>query len=154
MFLRTSSIFCAVCRLPSHQQRTPRHCRRAENDVQHQVEAARKRLEASEGGRLILRAINAHGGLEAWYRAPTSSYTWEYANLGADLHFKSFLVTDNRTRHVYHDLLTVGSYEDPQPVEGHFAWNGTDAWIYPDSIEKINPRFWATTGYYFEQIPK
>lgn len=33
------------------------------------------------------------------------------------------------------------------------AWDGEEAWIVPDSITQINPRFWATTGYYFEQIP-
>ena len=75
--------------------------------------AARDRLEANDGGQLVLRAIEAHGGLEAWYRAPTSSYTWEYANVGSDVRFKSFLVADNRTREVYHDLLTTGSYDAP-----------------------------------------
>lgn len=122
-------------------------------EVQEQVEAARGRLEASEGGRRVLRAINAHGGLEAWYTAMTSSYTWEYANIPADMQFKSYLVADNRSRRVYHDLLTAGPYGDPQPVDARFAWDGTDAWVYPDSIEKVNPRFWATSGYYFEQIP-
>lgn len=123
------------------------------DDVQTQAEAARERLAASDGGRLVLRAIEAHGGLDAWYAAPTSSYTWEYANTGADLQFETFLVADNRSRRVYHDVLTVGPYGDPQPVDGRMAWDGEDAWIYPDSITAINPRFWATTGYYFEQIP-
>ena len=122
-------------------------------EIQQQVEAARTRLTANEGGRLVLRAIEAHGGLDAWYRAPTSSYTWEYANVGADLQFKSFLVANNRTRAAYHDLMTIGPYGNPRPVDARFAWTGTDAWIYPDTIEAINPRFWATTGYYFEQIP-
>lgn len=114
---------------------------------------AETRLSASDGGRLLLRAIDAHGGLEAWYEAPTSSYTWEYANVSGDVQFKSFLVADNTTRQVYHDLLTVGAYQDPRPVTGRFAWTGENAWIYPDSIDAVNPRFWATTGYYFEQIP-
>jgi hypothetical protein len=121
--------------------------------VQQQVEDARARLTRSEGGRLVLRAIEAHGGLAAWYRAPTSSYSWEYANVGADIQFKSFLVANNRTRTVYHDLMTLGPYDNPQPVDAHFAWNGEVAWMYPDSIERPNPHFWATTGYYFEQIP-
>lgn len=132
-------------------------CASAEEDatprVEQQVADARERLMASDGGELVLRAIEAHGGLESWYRAPTSSYTWEYANVEADIQFKSFLVADNQTRRVYHDLMTVGPYEDPQPVEARFAWNGEVAWMYPDSIERPNPHFWATTGYYFEQIP-
>ncbi len=124
-----------------------------EAQVTRQVEAARNRLSQSEGGRLVHRAIEAHGGLAPWYRAPTSSYTWEYANVGIDVQFKSFLVADNQTRRVYHDLMTVGPYENPQPVDARFAWNGTVAWMHPDSIERPNPHFWATTGYYFEQIP-
>lgn len=121
--------------------------------VQERVESARSRLETSDGGRRILDAIEAHGGLEAWYEAPTSSYTWEYGNIGADLQFKSFLVADNSTRRVYHELLSVGSYGHPQPVDGRFAWDGTQAWIDPPEITAVNPRFWATSGYYFEQIP-
>lgn len=110
-------------------------------------------MEASDGGRLLLESIDAHGGLEAWYEAPTSSYTWEYANQPSDVQFKSFMVVDNATRRAYHDLLTVGPYGDPQPVDARFAWDGENAWMYPDSIDAVNPRFWALTGYYFEQIP-
>ncbi|MEX2399901.1 MAG: hypothetical protein WD423_03955 [Rhodothermales bacterium] len=124
-----------------------------EDGVSQRVAETEVRLNATEGGALLLEAIDAHGGLEAWYAAPTSSYTWEYANEPADLQFKSFLVADNETRRVYHDLLTVGAYGNPRPVEARFAWTGEDAWMYPDSIESVNPRFWATTGYYFEQIP-
>ena len=124
-----------------------------EREVERRVEAAEARLTQSEGGRRVLRAIDAHGGLAAWYRAPTSSYTWEYANKGADLRFKSFLVVDNRTRRAYHDLLTTGSYDDARPVDARFAWTGERAWIAPDSIEQPNPRFWALSGFYFQQIP-
>jgi len=121
--------------------------------VQAAVEAARQRLTQSEGGRRVLRAIEAHGGLAAWYRAPTSSYTWEYANTDLDLRFKSFMVVDNRTRRAYHDLLTLGAYDDAPPVNGRFAWDGERAWIAPDSLQQPNPRFWALTGFYFQQIP-
>jgi hypothetical protein len=121
--------------------------------VDQKVEAARQRLSDSEGGRRVRRAIKAHGGLAAWYRAPTSAYTWEYANKDAGLHFKSSLVVDNRTRRVYHDLLTLGPYENARPVEGRFAWDGERAWIAPDSLQQPNPRFWALTGFYFQQIP-
>jgi hypothetical protein len=118
-----------------------------------QAAEAEARLSASEGGRLVLRAIEAHGGLEAWYGAPTSAYAWEYSNLSADLRFKSYMMADNGTRRVYHDLLELGTPDSTAAVRGRFAWDGTDAWISPDSIDRINPRFWATTGYYFESIP-
>ena len=121
--------------------------------VQQQVAAARERLTQTDGGERVLRAIEAHGGLSAWYRAPTSSYVWEYANQGADLHFASFLVVDNRSRRAYHDLLRTGPYEDPQPVDAAFAWTGDRAWVAPPDIEQPNPRFWALSGFYFQQIP-
>lgn len=102
---------------------------------------------------MVLRAIEAHGGLEAWYRAPTSSYAWEYSNAGANLRFKSHMVVDNRTRLAYHDLLELGTPDAPAPATGRFAWDGTNAWIWPDTLQSPNPMFWATTGYYFESIP-
>jgi len=124
-----------------------------EREVERRVAAARERLTQNEGGQRVLRAIEAHGGLAAWYRAPTSSYTWEYANKDADLRFKSFLVVDNRTRRAYHDLLTTGTYDNAQPVDARFAWDGEQAWVAPDSIQQPNPRFWALSGFYFQQIP-
>jgi len=36
---------------------------------------ARTRLMASEGGQMVLDVIEKHGGLEAWYAAPTSAYS-------------------------------------------------------------------------------
>jgi len=124
-----------------------------EQEVEQRVEAARERLTQNEGGQRVLQAIEAHGGLAAWYRAPTSSYTWEYANTKIDLRFKSFLVVNNRSRRAYHDLLTTGTYDDAQPVDARFAWTGERAWMAPDSIEEPNPRFWALSGFYFQQIP-
>jgi hypothetical protein len=123
------------------------------SEVERRVAAAKQRLTQNEGGRRVLRAIEAHGGLAAWYRAPTSSYTWMYANKDIDVRFKSFLVVDNRTREAYHDLLTTGSYGDARPVDARFAWDGERAWIAPDSIQQPNPRFWALSGFYFQQIP-
>lgn len=123
------------------------------NPVADQVTAATARLEATPAGSVVLRAINAAGGLEAWYSTPTSAYGWEYANGGSDIQFKTVMVVDNRTRQAYHDIVSLGSYENPQPYEGRMAWDGTDAWIFPAETEGINPRFWATTGYYFSSIP-
>lgn len=121
--------------------------------VKTQTAEATARLQASEGGLIVLRAINAHGGLEAWYEAPTSAYGWEYANPGSDIQFKTHMVVDNRTRRAYHNFVSLGSFQNAEPAEGRMAWDGTDAWIWPSDTEGVNPRFWATTGYYFSSIP-
>jgi hypothetical protein len=121
--------------------------------TQGQAEAATERLSASEGGKIVLRAITAHGGLEAWYSAPTSSYTWEYSNAGMKARFKTRVLVDNQTRKAHHQILTMGTPDSTEPYDGSFAWDGENAWIYPAETPTINPRFWALTGYYFEQIP-
>lgn len=118
-----------------------------------QAEAATERLSASDGGKIVLRAITAHGGLEAWYSAPTSSYTWEYSNAGMNARFKTRVLVDNQTRQAHHQILTLGTPDNPENYDGRFAWDGENAWIYPADTPTINPRFWALTGYYFEQIP-
>jgi len=114
---------------------------------------ARERLEASEGGKLVAAAIQAHGGLETWYSAPTSSYCWEYSNPGSEMRFRSCMTVDNQTRRAYHDLVALGTPDDVQPYDGSFAWDGEQAWIFPADTPKVNPRFWALTGFYFSQIP-
>ena len=99
--------------------------------VAYQTVEATARLEASDAGRVVLRAINAAGGLDAWHAAATSSYGWEYSNIGADLQFKTVMMADNRTRRVYHDIVSLGAFEAPEPFEGRMAWDGEDAWVYP-----------------------
>lgn len=121
--------------------------------VEAKAEAARVRLDASEGGRIVLRAIEAQGGLEAWYAAPTSSYAWEYANTGANTRFKTYMVVDNSSRRAYHTILEQGTPDASGPATGRFAWDGSQAWISPASLSGPNPRFWSLTGYYFQSIP-
>jgi len=123
------------------------------SDAQRKAQEATARLSATDGGQIVLRAINAHGGLEAWYAAPTSSFTWEYSNAGMNGRFKTRAVVDNNTRQAYHQILEIGTPDEPKPYEGSFAWDGEKAWIYPADTPIINPRFWALTGYYFQQIP-
>ena len=123
------------------------------SDAQAKADEARARLMASEGGQMVLDVIETHGGLEAWYAAPTSAYTWEYSNFGSDMRFKTSLVADNSTRRIYHDITALGTPDDVQPFDGRMAFDGQDAWISPAGVEQINPRFWAATGFYFESIP-
>jgi len=115
-----------------------------------QTSEVEQRLGATEGGQLLLQVLEAHGGLDTWQAIATSSYVWEMRNPGFML--RSRITADNRSRHIYHEILSLGSGDEPQPVAGRMAWNGTDAWISPDTLA-LNPRFWAETGYYFQSIP-
>ena len=122
-------------------------------ESQVKADEARGRLMASEGGQMVLDVIEKHGGLEAWYAAPTSAYSWEYSNFGSQRRFKTSLVADNTTRRIYHRIMTLGTPDAVEEIDGRMAWDGQDAWISPASIDQIDPRFWAATGYYFESIP-
>ncbi|MCY4206159.1 MAG: hypothetical protein OXE92_10595 [Bacteroidetes bacterium] len=115
-----------------------------EPDISSLTAVTEARLMATEGGQLLLRAINAHGGLDAWHNAETSSYVW-----GFEGGMKGKMVAHNRTRQVYHDIMFMGDEAAP---DAQMAWDGTNAWIYPDSLP-TSPRFMATTGYYFQSIP-
>jgi len=106
--------------------------------------AVHDRLNATEGGQLVLRAIDAAGGVRAWLEASTSSYTWQFGST------RSRQTANNRTRQIYHDLLETTDSVDT--VYGQMAWDGTDAWVYPDSLN-ASPRFQTTTAYYFQFIP-
>ena len=112
--------------------------------------AITERLASSEGGALVLRAIDAAGGIRAWLEAPTSSYTWEYG--GDAWLMKTHLVADNRSRRIYHDILATGSRLEPVESDATMAWDGEKAWVHPDT-SNVNPRFWAPLAYYFQSIP-
>ena len=153
--LISSSVALVACGGPSAEvsDAAPDPMPDTMNDAQVKADEARARLMASEGGQMVLDAIEKHGGLEAWYAAPTSAYTWEYSNLGSQSRFKTSLVADNTTRRIYHRILTLGTPDAVEEIDGRMAWDGENAWISPASIEAINPRFWAATGYYFESMP-
>jgi len=104
-----------------------------------------QRLMASEGGQLLLQSLEAHGGLDAWHNAETSSYIWGFGG-----GIQSKMVAHNRTRQVYHDILSMG--QDIVPEGAQMVWDGDEAWAYPDSAPP-GARFMATTGYYFQSIP-
>lgn len=114
---------------------------------------ARARMESSEGGRLVLRAIEAHGGLDRWFATPTSSFGWEYSNEELGYRFRSEMVVHNRSRLAYHEMTHLGTPDDRRPFEGRMAWDGERAWFSPADSTRVNARFWALSGYYFEMIP-
>ncbi len=109
------------------------------------TEETRERLMATEGGRMLLNAILAHGGLDAWHNAETSSYVWGFVG-----GLETRMTAHNRTRQVYHDILSMGG--EAVSDSSQMAWDGVNAWIYPGSTP-ASPRFMATTGYYFQSIP-
>ncbi len=151
--LRALAVCAVVLSLGCGSPPPPESSSEGPTPTEKKTSEATERLQASPGGELVLAAIEAHGGLEAWYAAPTSSYCWEYSNPGSEMRFRSCMTVDNATRRAYHDLEALGTPDNVEDYDGAFAWDGEQAWIHPADTPKVNPRFWALTGFYFSQIP-
>lgn len=114
--------------------------------VQARVDAATERLNASEAGKKVLRAIDAHGGLEAWFSQSGLAFTYHYAPVGDDKkEKKSHQVIDVMTSRAYHSLEL--------PAKGPFAFDGEKAWSKLEGDADFPARFWALTPYYFVGMP-
>ncbi len=111
------------------------------------VEAAVDGLARSEGGRLLAKAINAHGGLDAWFRAGDLKFRWTYRMLdrGPDAVLDTVQVID---------LWSSSAVHEVPDTDIRFGWTGEQAWIHPGDAEApVPPHFWALTPYYFVGIP-
>lgn len=112
-------------------------------------ERARKseaRLMKSEGGKLIARAIEAHGGLAQWFAQGPLAFRFAYvpedsSKPARDTH----QIIDTWSARAYHEMTS-----DRTQI---FGWDGTRAWSTLPDDKVISPRFWSLTPYYFVGVP-
>lgn len=112
------------------------------------VKAATERLQGSEAGKLVLKSLNFHGGLKAWYSNGPIAFRFDYRPLNnpdrgpTDTH-QVIDTWSSRARHVW-----------TADKEAEFGWTGEKAWVKdPNESVKTNPRFWSLTPYYFVAVP-
>ncbi|OAV44758.1 hypothetical protein [Lewinella sp. 4G2] len=115
--------------------------------ITERVAAAEKRLAGSEGGQLVASAIEAHGGLDAWYRQSPLYYHFNYVPTdGKGKVRNSFILNDYRGARAVH--------QKAGDLDVTYGFDGTDAWQNPaDSDPGVSPRFWSLTPYYFVGLP-
>lgn len=119
--------------------------------VDARVAQATERLSASPAGQRVLAAIDAHGGLEAWYRGGPLRYRYAYQRLTPDgqpsgTPIDTRQLVDPWSARAVHTLMPDAAVR--------FGWTGDEAWIAPsDADPPINARFWALTPYYFVAMP-
>lgn len=116
--------------------------------VDARVEDAAKRLTATEPGKLVWRAIEAHGGLAQWLDHGTLEFEFDYAPIGKpEQRRHTFQRMDLWRAHGRHEEL--GEHADAE-----FGFDGEKAWIMPgpDAFPST-ARFWTTTPYYFLGMP-
>lgn len=104
----------------------------------------KKRLAATPAGRIVLRGVDHHGGLDAWFAGRALTFRYDYQPVGDRPGRNSLQTVDLLASRAYHEMK--------EPVEGRFAWDGERAWSTFDP-SKAAPRFWALTPYYFVGLP-
>jgi len=114
--------------------------------IQSRVTASEQRLSESEAGQLLLASINAHGGLNTWFSNGPISFHFDYQPLDDGMRRNSYQTVDQWSVRAVHEVA------DQRTIK--YGWDGSNAWQYPDTANVgVNPRFWATTPFYFVGLP-
>jgi len=116
--------------------------------VEQRVADARERLEATEAGREVWAAVEAHGGLATWLGAGTLEFEFDYAPVGEGVRRHTFERVDLWSSRAVHE--EIGGDD----AQARFGWDGEQAWVAPNAEAfSGNARFWALTPYYFVGMP-
>lgn len=94
---------------------------------------------------VVLRGIQAHGGLDAWYASEAIQFRYDYRPTSGKPAKNSVQTVDLHQSRVYHDMI--------EPAVGTFAWDGERAWGKFEGEAKVPVHFWALTPYYFVGLP-
>lgn len=110
------------------------------------VAKSKERLSRSPAGSKLLESIDAHGGLGKWFSNGPLSFHFDYQPLGDGMRRNTRQVVDQWSVRAVHKVADNPDYT--------YGWDGEDAWVFPDTADiGVNPRFWATTPFYFVGLP-
>ncbi|MBS9462017.1 hypothetical protein KIM67_06315 [Flagellimonas sp. 389] len=117
------------------------------NWVKKRVENTKTRLTASEAGKVVWNAMEAHGGLEKWYDNGPISFRFKYQPLDGSTPRDTYQSIDtwrSRARH-----YQVGDSTQ------QCGWDGENSWIIAKDSTSFayDTRFWALTPYFFMAQP-
>ncbi len=118
-----------------------------ESWIINRVKKAEIRLTASEAGKVIWNAMEAHGGLKNWYSKGPLTFRFNYQPLDGSTQRDSYQVVDIwRNRAVHHSAAdSTASY----------GWTGTDHWVKAKDSTAFayDTKFWAMTPLYLMGFP-
>lgn len=123
--------------------------RPSEDAIAQRVADATVRLDSTEAGRLVLDAIEAHGGLAQWYGNGPVHFRYTYNRLGGGPPIDTKQTIDTWSSRAVHEV--VGNPVSSRAVS--FGWTGEEAWVSGADSLGVNARFWALTPYYFVAMP-
>jgi len=103
--------------------------------------------QQTEGGRLLLQSMAAHGGLGTWLESEVLHFRWTY-----HMNDKGPKAVIDTIQDV--DVLSLQAVHTTPNKKLKFGWDGQQAWIHPaDAKFDVAPRFWSLTPFYFVAIP-
>lgn len=92
---------------------------------------------------VVIRMIDAHGGMAGWRTTSTVSFEDEFKSPGDSAATVSRVMVDQKTRRAYLDFPGTGQ---------QIAWDGKRAWSV-NWKQPYPPRFLALLNYYFLNLP-
>ena len=125
---------------------TPEFAKPEDAWVADRVSEAESRLTSTEGGEIVWKSIESHGGLSTWYSNGPIYFRFNYRPIGDAKIRDTYQLVDTWSAKARHQLASDPTIE--------YGWDGDSAWKYPPDGElAINPRFWSLSPYYFVGLP-
>ncbi|RMB56943.1 hypothetical protein EAX61_12835 [Dokdonia sinensis] len=111
--------------------------------IKDRVSKAEKQLNSSEAGKIVWQAMEAHGGLDTWYKNGPLSFHFDYVPLDGSTRRNTYQTVDTWSNKARHQNVDDRSQE--------FGWTGEKAWkkVKDSTAFPFDMRFWALTPYYF-----
>lgn len=115
--------------------------------LDNRVSNAKTRLGASAAGQVIWNAMNAHGGLEQWYKNGALAMRFNYQPLDGSTQRDSYQVVDPWSNRAVHTSTTDST--------ATYGWTGAAAWIMAKDSTAFayDTKFWALTPLYLMGFP-
>lgn len=115
--------------------------------IEKRVTAANKRLNATDAGKVLWSAMEAHGGLKKWYTNGFLSFRFNYQPVNGKGIRDSYQTIDTWNNKAIHNSIT-----DKNDV---FGWDGKEAWVKAKDSTSFayDTKFWALTPIYFSGQP-
>lgn len=111
--------------------------------ISKRVQNAKSKLELSEAGTIVWNAMEAHGGLDQWYRNGALSFRFNYQPLDGSTARDSYQTVDTWSNRAKHTSIADST--------AHFGYDGKTSWVQANDSTTFayDTKFWALTPIYF-----
>nr|WP_299343058.1 hypothetical protein [Allomuricauda sp.] len=115
--------------------------------IANRVQNTKTRLNNSEAGKIVWNAMEAHGGLENWYKNGPVSFRFSYQPLDDGIPRDTYQTIDSWSSKARHFQVGDSTLQ--------YGWDGQKAWVIAkdSTIFPYNTRFWSLTPYFFMAQP-